>query len=370
MPRHLTRWRSNDRRRYVLLSTVGALIGTAAIALVVMAGASDTGANDTRAVNAGRPTAVDSAAATDSTTPTGSPTSSAPSAAGTRAAPPPGGWVPVDAAEQEKRTAAFFARTPAPVTGNPVTVPEFHATCTVSHHAKDDPIVFPGLPGASHHHTFLGNRTTDAFSTAASLTAAGSTSCKPAEDLSAYWIPSLFQDGKLIDPIEVTVYYGSRLKDPTRTQPFPPGFRMITGDASKQYDAHGNHFWCAGIGGAVGRTADGQFPVCSSTAHLVRQVSFADCWDGRHLDSPNHKDHVANGNHLGQCPASHPVPIPSVSFVIGYPLSGYTEGITLASGNAVSMHADFFNGWDEDALAARVRNCLNQAVKCNAAGGF
>ena len=286
------------------------------------------------------------------------------------AAPPAGGWVPVDPTEQANRTAAFFARTPKPVTGNPVTVPEFHATCTVSHHAGDDPIVFPGLAGASHNHTFWGNETTNAASTAVSLSGTTATTCKPTEDRSGYWIPTLYQNGVVVDPDEVTVYYGSRLKDPSKTQPFPPGLRMITGDPTKQSDPQGNHFWCAGIGGEVGRTGDGAFPVCAPTAHLVRQITFADCWDGQHLDSPNHRDHMANGNHLGQCPAGHPVPIPSVSFVISYQLSGDTEGITLSSGNAVSMHGDFFNAWDEEALASRVRNCLDQGVKCNAAGGF
>ena len=304
------------------------------------------------------------------TTTPGLSTGGAPGPTGTPPVPTAGGWVPVDAAEQAARTAAFFALTPSPVTGNPVKVPEFHATCLISHHGNDDPIVFPGKPGASHNHTFFGNTTTNASSTAASLAGATTTSCNPREDKSAYWIPTLYQNGQVVDPLEVTVYYGSRLKDPSKTQPFPPGLRMITGDATKQSDPNGNHFWCAGIGGEVGRTANGEFPVCAPTAHLVRQVTFFDCWDGKHLDSPNHKDHMANGNYLGVCPATHPVPIPSVSFVIGYPLSTHTEGIRLSSGTGFSMHADFFNAWDADALAARVRNCLDQGVKCNAAGGF
>jgi hypothetical protein len=282
------------------------------------------------------------------------------------------GWPSVDPAKQKADTDAFFARRPAPITNNPVKVPEFHATCTVSHHASDDPIVFPGLAGASHNHTFLGNRSTDANSTAESLFAAGTT-CTPAQDHSAYWIPTLYQNGKVVDPKEVTVYYGSRLKDPSRTQPFPFGLRMITGDAKNQSDTpdhQGNHFWCAGIGGEVGRTADGQYPICAKTAELVRQITFPDCWDGVHLDSPDHKAHMANGDHTGACPASHPVPIPSVSFIIAYPLNTDTNGITLASGNGYSMHADFFNAWEPDALAQRVRDCLDQGYKCNAQGSF
>lgn len=39
------------------------------------------------------------------------------------------------------------------------------------------------------------------------------------------------------------------------------------------------------------------------------------------------------------------MPVPSVSFVIGYPLNTNTNGITLASGTSFSMHADFFNAW-------------------------
>src|SRR3954447_13150804 len=37
---------------------------------------------------------------------------------------------------------------------------EFPADCTVTHLASDDPIVFPGVPGAAHNHTFIGNLTT------------------------------------------------------------------------------------------------------------------------------------------------------------------------------------------------------------------
>jgi hypothetical protein len=69
--------------------------------------------------------------------------------------------LPVDAAAQAAAKAAFFATVPKPVTGNPVKVPEFNASCKVSHHGSDDPIVFPGLAGASHNHTFIGNKTTN-----------------------------------------------------------------------------------------------------------------------------------------------------------------------------------------------------------------
>src|SRR5438128_12610277 len=41
----------------------------------------------------------------------------------------------------------------------------FVENCAFSHRAPDDPIVFPGKPGLSHDHSFVGNESTDAFST-------------------------------------------------------------------------------------------------------------------------------------------------------------------------------------------------------------
>jgi hypothetical protein len=279
------------------------------------------------------------------------------------------GWPTVNAAQQAADTAAFFALTPRPITGPVVRVPEFNAGCTVSHHLNDDPIIFPGMSGASHAHTFFGNTSTNANSTNQSLLGHTLTTCAPAEDLSAYWIPSLLQNGTVIDPAGVTVYYGSRLKDPSKTQPFPPGFRMIAGDAKLQVPSSGNQFWCAGPGGQTGRSADGNWPVCAQTANLTYQLVFPDCWDGVHLDSPNHKDHVGPTGPDGTCASGKfPVTIPSLSFVIDYPVHGTTAGFTLASGMASSMHGDFMNAWQPAAQAARVRNCIDQSVKCNAAG--
>jgi hypothetical protein len=252
------------------------------------------------------PTSAGRAApATGSALPTATGSKSAPAATPGPPQPPTPGWVAVDSNELAADVTAFFARSPKPVTGNPVQVPEFHATCTVSHHGDTDPIVFPRLPGASHNHTFWGNTTTNENTTPASL-ATATTTCNPAQDRSAYWVPTLYQNGKVVDPVEVTVYYGSRLKVPSRTQPFPFGLRMISGDPKKQSDPQGTQFWCAGIGGAIGRSADGTVPVCAATAHLVRQIMFPDCWDGAPGQPESQGPH---GRELSAVPASHPVPI-------------------------------------------------------------
>src|SRR6188508_1321649 len=53
----------------------------------------------------------------------------------------------------------------------------FHADCSASHVAPDDPIVFPGQPGMSHLHEFFGNRQTRASTTAKALRRQVGTTC-------------------------------------------------------------------------------------------------------------------------------------------------------------------------------------------------
>ncbi|SNY60350.1 DUF1996 domain-containing protein [Paractinoplanes atraurantiacus] len=283
------------------------------------------------------------------------------------------GWVTMDQAKWKAQLAAFNAMTPKAITNNPVRVSEFNASCTVSHSKADDPIVLPGLPGGSHMHSFLGNDATDAFTTTDTLLKNAGSSCKPLQDRSAYWIPTLYENGKAIEPHGVTVYYGSRLPDPTKTVPFPQGFRMIVGDAKRQVDTPKGapgQFWCAGAGGETGRSADGNWPVCAKTAELTFQLTFPDCWDGVHLDSPDHKSHVGPADGQGKCSGKFPVAIPSLSFVIGYPSSGSSAGFKLSSGNASSMHGDAFFAWDDAALGHRVKDCIVQKAKCNTDGNF
>ncbi|GAB3860363.1 DUF1996 domain-containing protein [Dactylosporangium cerinum] len=288
------------------------------------------------------------------------------------ATPSSTGWVDVDQAKWNAQLAAFNAMPMDPAPANAVRVPEFNASCTYSHSRKDDPIVFPGLPGASHMHSFIGNRSTDANSTADTLLANAGTSCAPAPDLSAYWVPTLYERGVAVEPKAVVVYYGSRLTDSSRTVPFPQGFRMIAGDAKLQAPTPAgtvNQFYCAGPGGEIGRSADGNWPRCAPGASLLFQLVFQDCWDGVHLDSPTHKGHVAY-TYDGTCSGAFPVAIPSVSFVIAYPTPGSADGFTLSSGMASSFHGDSFFAWDNAAQGHRVKNCIVQKAKCNTAGTF
>jgi Domain of unknown function (DUF1996) len=90
---------------------------------------------------------------------------------------------------------------------------------------------------------------------------------------------------------------------------------------------------------------------------LELHVDFPDCWDGRHLDSPDHRSHMAYSRNY-VCPASHPVKVPLIRLMIRYPVT-VARDVYLASGGQLSGHADFFNAWNEHALAKLVDTCFH-----------
>jgi Domain of unknown function (DUF1996) len=239
----------------------------------------------------------------------------------------------------------------------------FVETCRFSHRAPDDPIVFPGEAGASHDHTFVGNRTTNAFSTYESLRA-GATTCMRPADTAAYWVPTLYQGETRVLPAGATIYY--RRGTVEEVHPFPNNFRMIAGDAmATSPQVRGVTFWSCGPAGAVAPSSE--VPTCPQTrgSFLRLHVRFPSCWDGKNLDSSNHKSHVAYAMR-GACPSTHPVAVPAITAIFRYPTLG-GEGFTLASGGQYSAHADFLNAWKPNELRKLVEGCLNALVHCGRA---
>jgi hypothetical protein len=239
----------------------------------------------------------------------------------------------------------------------------FVENCRFSHQAPDDPIVFPGKPGASHQHTFVGNRTTNAFSSFGSLRSGGTT-CLRQDDTAAYWVPALYQGSTPVLPVAATIYY--RRGTLASVTPFPNNFRVIAGSAAAT-SPQGMRvtFWSCGIVSGVGRTAE--VPTCPSTrgAMLRLHIRFPECWDGRRLDSAGHSGHMAYAVR-GLCPSTHPVEVPQITQIYRYPSRG-GEGFSLASGGQYSAHADFVNAWKPSALRKLVDGCLNALVHCGRA---
>ena len=236
----------------------------------------------------------------------------------------------------------------------------FIENCRFSHRAPDDPIVFPGKPGASHDHTFVGNRTTNASSTFGSLRSEPTT-CMRADDTAAYWVPTLYQGANAVLPEGATIYYRRGTLSSVST--FPNNLRMIAGSATSTTPQDLRvTFWSCGINGGVEPSST--VPTCPNQrgSFLRLHIRFPNCWDGSRLDSPDHKSHMAYAGRAG-CPSTHPVSVPAITQIYRYPTLG-GEGFSLASGSQFSAHADFFNAWKPSALRKLVEGCLNELVHC------
>jgi hypothetical protein len=238
----------------------------------------------------------------------------------------------------------------------------FISSCRFSHRRPDDPIVFPGVPGASHDHSFVGNRTTSAFSTFESLQAAARTTCRRAGDTAAYWVPTLYENGHPVAPLNATIYYRRRSHEPV--QAFPSGLEMIAGDAhAASPQSMRVVYW--NCGAAVGIPPSSAAPTCPAErgSGLRLHVTFPSCWDGKRLDSADHMSHMAYTMRRRGCPATHPVSVPAISLIYRYPVLDGTT-VALASGGQYSGHADFVNAWNQEELARLVDSCLNALRHC------
>jgi len=250
--------------------------------------------------------------------------------------------------------------------------PWFQIVCPTGQRLHDDPIVFPNQPGAAHEHQFFGNRATDAFSTYARLVS-GETACADKADTAAYWVPTLYDaNGVLHTPRRVRAYYNAHSSDRAALRAFPPNLRIIAGDArATSSQPRGVINWLCR------RHADQSQglpllstnpPRCTTDAYLSLSISFPDCWDGVHLDSSDHRRHMAYADDKKRCPATHPVKLPRLRLSFTYEDKGFSGGTFSLGGPHgdhhtlpwYAMHADFWNTWRQSALEEYVNGCLRR----------
>ncbi|MEO6716862.1 MAG: DUF1996 domain-containing protein, partial [Novosphingobium sp.] len=278
----------------------------------------------------------------------------------------------------------------------------FRMTCKASHNAYDDPIVYPGQPGASHLHTFFGNTLADANSTYQSLRTSGDSTCHSKLNRSAYWIPAMMNGrGQVVMPDFLTVYYKRWPAGSTRCQEagtciaMPRGLRMVfgrkmTGEvATNSFEQNAVHFDCQGTG-AVGGTYTTLVEAathCPSGALIGAIVNAPSCWNGTQLDSADHRSHMAyfvyNAENKVVCPSTHPFVVPAFTLSAWFMTddtlnrSGNTDpnlqtwyfasdrmsGMTNKTSGA-TFHSDWFGAWDDAALTAWQTNCIDKLLSC------
>jgi hypothetical protein len=263
----------------------------------------------------------------------------------------------------------------------------FRTMCSLAKMAFDDPIVFPGQPGKSHLHMFFGNAAIDANTTAASLKSTGNGTCRGGTlNRTGYWTPAMVdtKTGSIVMPDEATIYYKTGYNmDPATIKPMPDGLRMIAGDKN----ATGAQFagpqqivtWICLNGSASSKSAM-TIPACKVGDAVRLTVIFPQCWDGKNLDSPDHKSHMSypsyNSSKRSTCPAAFPIPVPEMTEHFDFPVTAGSSPSTwrlssdmdASKAAGLSAHADWMMAWDSATMTSMVTNCLNKALDCGVGG--
>ncbi|MET9911725.1 DUF1996 domain-containing protein [Streptomyces sp. NPDC006476] len=259
-------------------------------------------------------------------------------------------------------------------------------------HNTDNVIVAPGVTNGAHHlHDYVGNQKVNAFATNDSLIK-DQTSCQNQGDLSAYYWPVVrIQDGtqdfdqnadgggkegnvgKILTPVQAQIKY---VGSPTsKVTAMPQFLRIITGDAKTTTNGLANanaHWSCTGFENKVQLTT--QYPICPQGSNVVRTFAFQSCWDGKNIDSANHRTHVAFADANGNCQNGFKA-IPQLTMRLVYKINppvlqnGQVKNAYAVDGfpdqlhKAATDHDDFIAVFKNN-LANTIANCINQGRQC------
>ena len=277
----------------------------------------------------------------------------------------------------------------------------FATSCGVNENGlfnSDNIIAAPGVTNGAHHfHDYVGNQANNAFASDQDL-ANAETSCDDQGDRSSYYWPVLRlqngaqeQDadkpgggiegnaGEIVTPKQVTLTFVGNPRD--KVTAMPRLLRIITGDAKAFVNgtANANASWsCTGF---EDRQLKDKYPLCPQGSDVVRSFTFQSCWDGRNIDSANHRTHVAFADAAGACPTGFR-PIPRLVQRIVYDVDapslkdgGRTTPLFAVDSfpeqlhKPVTDHGDFINVFDEDLMGEMV-DCINDGRKCGAGAGL
>ncbi|QYC38902.1 hypothetical protein Nocox_06375 [Nonomuraea coxensis DSM 45129] len=244
------------------------------------------------------------------------------------------------------------------------------------HNNPDNFIVAPGVSNGAHHlHDYVGNLSTDAFSTDESLAAAGTT-CRLG-DRSTYFWPVLRNrkvDANTNDPdgnvgqqlTARAVQLQFRGNAGSRVVAMPRFLRIITGDAKAATNGPANAKAAWSCTGFQNRITTDKYPLCPRGSLVLRILDFPSCWDGQNTDSANHRTHVVFPDQSGACPQGTRA-IPQLRMTLAYSVpqgpSYALDAFPEQKHNPVTDHADFANVMP-DRLMQTVVSCINRGRRC------
>lgn len=279
------------------------------------------------------------------------------------------------------------------------TVGAFRFLCKPSHLSYDDPIVYPGQRGKAHLHMFFGNTLADANSDYASLRTTGESTCNNELNRSAYWVPALLNGrGQVIMPHHISIYY----KRWPNSHPYcqvegkpcvtlPRGLRYVFGRTMDGKGGMRTYFVCDAPGvdpkhwENLALAAKG----CPIGARIGAVTSAGACWDGKHLDTPDHRSHMSEVEYdprtgHPRCPDTHPYRVPTFQVGVWFTVDETLDRTGDTSPTArtwyfssdrmknmppqtsgMTFHADWYGAWDDNTLATWIANCIEKTLSCS-----
>lgn len=246
------------------------------------------------------------------------------------------------------------------------------------HRNADNVVAQPGVPhGAMHAHDYVGNLSTNAWSTDASLQRAGTT-CAAGDRSTYYWPvlrvvgrgsgppspPVMDNTGRILLPDSVLVEY--RGNPASRVIPAPPFLRASTGNARgvSQHGLNTGHVrW--GCSGKPGRSTL-RYPRCPAGQQVVRTADYPSCWDGRRNDSPTHRAHLVFPDANGTCPAGT-FAVPRLHIRVAYSVpAGLDYAIDTMPAEHRSALTDHFDAISilPEAVSREIVACVNAGRAC------
>ncbi|MGC4876052.1 DUF1996 domain-containing protein [Micromonospora sp. DT43] len=175
--------------------------------------------------------------------------------------------------------------------------------------------------------------------------------------------------GGIVRPAQVLIEY--RGNPVSKVVPMPKFLRALTGDAkpTSRGPANARATWtCSGF---TDRLSD-KYPICPAGSRVQRVHDFPGCWDGRNIDSDNHRNHVAFADKAtGACPQGFQA-IPQLRITVAYdiPRGVQVKGqyaldsFPEENHNPFSDHNDFVNVNSAQTMQ-RIAACINKGKNCS-----